>query len=66
MSKSGKHEYELTTEKSVYENRNTSYRIEVITDNYACYKDLREGVSAVVAEYENAEEEKTEETVNGN
>ena len=51
------YEYELTTEKTVYDDGRRSYRIEVITNNSECYKELRDGISAAIAEYEDAEEE---------
>lgn len=62
------HEYEMITEKSVYENEtfSPSYRIEVITNNYECYKDLKEGIRDLLDLFESNEGKKGENIVNGN
>lgn len=59
------HEYEMITEKDVYENEtfSPSYRIEVITNNYECYKDLKDGIRDLLDIYEDKE---GEEQTNGN
>ena len=58
------HEYMVRTDKDVFESRKPSYIIEVSTDNYDCYQALKEGINAVISEYEEAESKNQEEESN--
>ena len=50
------HEYMVRADKDVFdETRKTHYIIEVSTNNHACYQALKEGINAVISEYEEAE-----------
>lgn len=58
------YEYMVRADKDVYESEErVHYIIEVSTNNYACYQALKEGISAVVNEFEE-QEAKGEENAN--
>lgn len=60
------YEYMFRSDKDVFEGENrVHYVIEVTTNNYECYQELKEGIAAVIAEYEERET-KREEVVNEN
>lgn len=60
------HEYSFRAETIVLgEPQQNNHIIEVSTNNYACYQALKEGINAVISEYEEADE-KEEEPTNGN
>ena len=58
------HEYTIRADKDVFETRKPHYIIEVSTNNYECYRAIKEGINDIVSEYEEAEEkaENEEET----
>ncbi len=60
------YEYMFRSDKDVFEDENrVHYVLEVSTNNHECYQELKEGIAAVIAEYEEREAKK-EEVVNGN
>lgn len=49
------YEYMVRADKDIFESREPHYCIEVSTNNYECYQTLKEGIAAVISEYEEAE-----------
>ena len=51
------HEYTVRCDKDVFESREPHYVIEVSTNNYECYQELKEGIFDVISDYEEEEAE---------
>ena len=49
------YEYMVRADKDVFETRQPNYNIEVSTNNYECYRAIKEGINDIISEYEEAE-----------
>lgn len=46
------YEYMMRTDKDVFESIPPSYYIEISTNNYSCYQEIKNAAASIVAQYE--------------
>lgn len=46
------YEYMVRTDKDVFEEERVHYMIEISTNNHACYQELKDSITSIVAQYE--------------